>query len=327
LLVTVEMLKSELESLLRHLTDSSTRLSISGLYLLSHITGEEAERLRELWPEIPMRRRRQIVGHLADITEVNFDVDFNAVFRFCLRDEDERVRAQAIEGLWEDNDIALIGPFVRILRHDPSPVVRAAAAMTLGRFILMGELGQIEAAPAALVEQTLLQTIYDWEEVAEVRRRAVESVAYSSELGVQDIIEAAYYDDDEKMRCSAIFAMGRSADPIWRDMVIAELHNPNPEIRFESARACGELEAHAAIPRLAELLEHDPDREVLGAVIGALGRIGGAEARRLLAVCLTIDDEIIHDAASEALEEMLFSGDVTGIPLYGEEEEEDHDWD
>jgi hypothetical protein len=334
-MVIVEMLESELESLLRHLAGDGTRLSISKLYFLSHMTGEEAERLRQLWPEIPLRRRRQIVSHLVDIAEASFEVDFNALFRFCLQDEDEQVRAQAIEGLWEDNDIVLIGPFVRILRDDPSPVARAAAATALGRFVLMGELGQIEAAPAGLVEQVLLQTIHTPEEEVEVRRRAVESIAYSGELGVRDIIETAYYDDNLEMRCSAIFAMGRSADPFWRDLVISELDNPNPGIRFESAQACGKLEARAAIPRLAQLLEEETDREVLEAAIEALGQIGGAEARRLLEACFETDDEVLHDAASAALEELEFSGDLVGIPLYGEEEdydwgdeeEEDYDWD
>jgi hypothetical protein len=323
-MVIVEMIKSEPESLLRHLTDNGTKLSISRLYSLSHMTGEGVSRLRELWPEISTRRRQQIVSHLAEIAEACFEVDFHAIFRLCLRDEDEQVRVQAIEGLWEDEDIALIGPFVRILHYDPSPMVRAAAATSLGRFVLLGELGRIETAPAALVEQALLQTIHTWEEEVEVRRRAVESIAYSGEVGVQDIIEAAYYDDDEKMRCSAIFAMGRSADPIWRDLVIAELDNPNPEIRFESARACGELEARAAVPRLAQLLEQDSDREVLEAVIWALGQIGGAEARRLLEACLATDDEVLQAAASAALEEMELSGDVTSIPLY---DEGDYDWD
>lgn len=323
------MLEAELKSLLQHLVDGSTRLSISKLYFLSNLTGEETRRLRNLWPDLPTQRRRQIVGNLVEIAEDSIEVNFDRIFRFCLQDSDEQVRAQAIEGLWENNDVGLIGPLVHILKQDRFPLVRAAAAATLGRFVLLGELGQIESAPAMLVEQALLQTINSPEEEIDVRRRAIESIAYSSEAGVRDIIEAAYYDEDDKMRCSAVFAMGHSADLFWRDLVITEIDSPDPEMRFEAARASGDLELRAALPHLARLLESESDREVLETAIWALGRIGGNEARRLLETCYYSDDEILGEAARAALEEMeMDDGDLVGFSFYeGEEGEGELDWD
>jgi len=50
----------------------------------------------------------------------------------------------------------------------------------------------------------LLETIHQGAEDLEVRRRAVESIAYSSEPAVAQIIENAYYDENEKMQVSAI---------------------------------------------------------------------------------------------------------------------------
>jgi HEAT repeat protein len=210
---------------------------------------------------------------------------------------------------------------VRLLRDDPSESVRAAAATSLGRFVLLGELEKIEAALAMMVEDALLGAIYDPHETLEVRRRAMESIAYSGQAQVQDIIEMAYYDDEEKMRISAIFAMGRSADPLWHEMVIAELDNPNPEMRYEAARACGELEASAALSALIDLILADPDPEVQEMAIWALGRIGGKEARRVLEACCEIENEALRQAAEEALDELDFLGGHLDLLLF-----ESDDW-
>jgi HEAT repeat protein len=312
---------SEFEELLKKLGDRQTPLSISSLYGLSHLTRAEAQLFQEVWSLVDAGRRQWILQSLVDIAEASFEVDFNPIFRLCLNDEDAVVRSRAIEGLWEDEDLTLAGLLVRLLRDDPSESVRAAAATSLGRFVLLGELEKIEAAPAMMVENALLGAIYDPHETLEVRRRALESIAYSGQAQVQDIIEMAYYDEEEKMRISAIFAMGRSVDPLWHEMVIAELDNPNPEMRYEAARACGELEASAALPALIYLIEADPDPEVQEMAIWALGRIGGKEARRVLEACCESEDEALRQAAEEALDELDFLGGPLDLLLF-----ESDDW-
>lgn len=312
---------SEFEELLRKMRDSQTPLSISSLYGFSDLTRAEAQLFQEVWSLIDAGRRRWIIQSLVDIAEASFEVDFNSIFRLCLNDEDEMVRSRAVEGLWEDEDLTLAGLLVRLLRDDPSESVRAAAATSLGRFVLLGELEKIEAAPAMMVEDALLGAIYDPHETLEVRRRAVESIAYSGQDQVRDIIEMAYCDDEEEMRISAVFAMGRSADPLWREMVIAELDNPNPEMRYEAARACGELEISAALSALVGLIEADPDPEVQEMAIWALGRIGGKEARRVLEACCESEDEVLRQAAEEALDELDFLGGHLDLLLF-----ESDDW-
>jgi len=286
--------------------DGQTPLSISSLYHLSDLTRAEIQLFQEVWPLIDLRRRQWIIQSLVDIAEASFEVNFNSIFRFCLNDEDEVVRSRAIEGLWEDEDLALAALLVRLLRDDPSESVRVAAATSLGRFVLLGELGKIEAAPTMMVENALLGTIHDPHETLEVRRRAVEAIAYSGQAQVRDIIEMAYYDDEEKMRISAVFAMGRSADPVWRELVVGELESPNPEMRYEAARACGELEISDALSTLIDLVETDPDPEVQEMAIWALGRIGGKEARRVLEACCESENEALRQAAEEALDELDF---------------------
>jgi HEAT repeat protein len=312
---------SEFEKLLKKMRDGQTHPSISSLYNLSDLARAEVQLFQEVWSLLDAGRRRWIIQSLVDIAEASFEVNFDPIFRLGLDDQDEVVRSRAIEGLWENEDLALAGLLVRLLREDPSESVRAAAAASLGRFVLLGELEKIGAAPAMMVENALLGAIYDPQETLVVRRRAVESIAYSGQAQVRDIIEMAYCDDEEKMRISAVFAMGRSADPLWHEMVVAELGDPNPEMRYEAARACGELEVLAALSALIGLIEADPDPEVQEMAIWALGRIGGKEARRVLEACCESEDEALRQAAEEALDELDLLGGHFDLFLF-----ESDDW-
>jgi HEAT repeat protein len=89
-------------------------------------------------------------------------------------------------------------------------------------------------------------------------------------------------------------------------------------LRYEAARACGELESVSAIPQLAELLA-DQDREVQEASIWALGQIGGQKARQILeAHYETVDrgDDALREATEEALSELALASGAVQFPLY-----------
>ncbi len=299
---------AELDRILQHLADESQPLKLSTLYTLSGLGREQLLSVQVVFDRLSYERRRGMLRALVELTETAIEVDFAVLFRACLDDEDADVRLLAIEGLWESEDVWLVGELVRLLKSDPHPAVRAAAAASLGRFVLLGELGDIEAAVAASAEQALLEAYFTSEEPLEVRRRALEAVAYSGEEGVGDLIEEAYYQGAEEMRVGAIFAMGRSADQRWCSIVIEELESPSQAVRYEAALACGELELRDAVALLSHLID-DADSEVTNAAVDALGKIGGAEARQILQLCGRSEDEALRAAAEEALEQALWLSD------------------
>jgi len=250
---------------------------------------------------------------LIELTESSFLVDFRTVFRLCLDDEDGEVRALAINGLWEDRDRHLVSLLIRLLGEDPVPEVRAAAAMALGNSVLRGELENW--AQATRVREALFETLASSRELLEVRRRILESLAYASDERVPALIEAAYCDEEAKTRVSALFAMGRSADPRWGPIVLQELHSSDPEMRYEATRACGELQLVQAVPILKEL-SHDPDQEVQESAIWSLGQIGGPQARRTLEACYEQADESIREAIEEALADLSLSDESFGLAYH-----------
>jgi HEAT repeat protein len=308
----------ELQATLDDIGDERSPLSPARLYLLSQLSREELRSFASRWAAIGTMRRREILGALVEIAEANIAVDFDDVFRLALRDDDGEVRALAIDGLWEDESPGLVDTFLEMLSSDPSIAAREAAATGLGRFVLSAELEELDEELGRRIVQALWRVIEDPTEALEPRRRAVEAISFSGEEGIQLLIEEAYRNPVEKMRVSAVFSMGRSADRSWGKTVLGELDSPNPEMRFEAARACGELELKEAVSSLITLIG-DSDREVQQAAISALGKIGGSEARNALRLCCESEDEAIAVAGDEALGELELSAGMFDVLLDDEE--------
>jgi HEAT repeat protein len=221
----------------------------------------------------------------------------------------------AIEGLWEIEDIVMVRPLVCRLCEDEAVQVREAAAMSLSRFALMAEMDRLPSRLSELVWNCLWETVHSLQEDVDVRRRAVESLAYFDRPEVVSVIARAYEDSDSKMRVSAVFAMGRSADDRWGETILHELEQDDDEMRYEAARASGELGLIQAIPLLSRMVA-DPDLEVKLAAVWALGRMGSTEAKRVLEICYEQGDEALQDAAEEALGELDLALGTIEFPLY-----------
>lgn len=313
------------ELLHRLITDPNT-VTGNDLYAFSDLSRQAAETIRQEWLNIPVERRRTVLRELVDFALNDLDWQLGRILRIALNDPDAQVRHTAIEGLWEDPDSDLIGPLIQVLRNDENVDVRAATATALGAYVLAGELDELDAALAMRVEESLLAVLENAEEPVEVQSRALESIAYSGETGVRQLIEDAYYSPEEEMRVSSLVAMGRSADVHWRGYARAELLNPSAAMRAEAARACGELEAKAALRDVLELLA-DEEQTVRLAAIFALGRIGGRDARDALSALSESAEPVEAEAANEALEEMAFYADPNAISLFDESADAEDDWD
>jgi len=296
----------------------------SVLFELTNLHGKTLVLLADAWPSLPVERRQDVVSRLVEMSEADFEVDFSEVFKICLSDDDAQVRAAAIEGLWEVEDVTLIRPLVRALSQDSSELVREAAAISLSRFALSAELGHLPPRLAELVWDTLWQTVHNQGESVDVRRRAIESLAYFDRPEVTQVIERAYRDEESAMRVSAVFAMGRNADEDWSRYVFDELQSYDPEMRYEAARACGELKLAGSVAALSQMTA-DKDPEVKLAAVWSLGQIGGPESRRVLEICVKMGDEALQEAAHAALSELDYMEEAIDLSLYDydlDEEEE-----
>jgi HEAT repeat protein len=291
------------EEIIASLGNPDKSLANSSLAQLSSLSSEELKPLNEAWKTIEPKRRRQIMRRLVELTEDNFELNFDSIFKSRLKDSDEEVRSAAIEGLWESEETSLIDLLIKLLEEDSSEKVQAVAATALGKFALLAELKKLRSSHKSKISQTLLTIINDESKPLEVKRRALEAAAPLSLPQMKQAIMEAYHSNNSKLKISALFAMGRSCNRSWLPILLKELTSIDAEMRYEAAGACGELGEKEAVPYLTELVS-DHDVEVQLAAIKALGKIGASEAKGCLEKCLDDPNESIRQAAEQALYEL-----------------------
>jgi HEAT repeat protein len=297
-----------LDILLEKLSDETRPVRSLDLAELSDLSRAAVGQVRLMWAMLGEERRVELISAMVEQAETNIHLNFHALLRIFLDDPDSRVRRAAIEGLWEDEKTNLIAPLAAILQADPAADVRAAAATSLGRYILLGVLGEIAEHHAQQVETELTDAWFRSGELVEVRRRALEGLAYLNTPAINESIQNAYFDENELMRQSALFAMGRSADRRWARVVLDELSSQEPPMRFEAAVAAGEMGLREAVQPLSRRL-NDADSTVREAATSSLGKIGGPAAKRALENLLGGSDEALAQAAEDALDELSFNAD------------------
>jgi HEAT repeat protein len=286
--------------------------SHAALTFLSDLDSSERSDLRANWASLPTERRRYIVQELVDIAEDNIDLDFRHVFLVALEDRDPEVRTTAVEGLYEDESKLLLGRLLDMLRRDPDQGVREAVAKALGRFTYIAHCTDKLGANGDRLRQVLLDAANDEKEDGDVRRRTIESLGYfHGDREVEELISDAYQSGGTRAE-SALFAMGRSMDERWQQVVLDELESSRPAMRYEAARAAGEMTLAEALPFLTRMVE-DRDTEVRLAAIWSLGQIGGKPAREALLQALNSDEPAVREAAQEAIDEIAFNSNPLDV--------------
>ena len=238
---------------------------------------------------------------LNEASEALFELNYRELGLQCLNDESASVREAAIELLWTDESEQAMRQFIKLAAHDASLSVRASAVKALSRFLLLGEYGDVPEDLAQEAQQLALRLHNDEAESLEIRRRALESLANSSHPLVHDLISKAYADGNHDLKISAIFAMGRSCNRVWREILLDELDSRDNEAVYEAIAACGLIQLEDSVPRIGELALSD-DREIQLTAIWALGEIGGKRAFEILS---HLDEANEDEEAATVIEEAL----------------------
>ena len=297
-----------LEEFIEAVTDPLEEVPTSEFIEISDLSPSELGVFARAWFTMPGERRQWTVSTMVELAEDSPELDFSAVFKMFLRDDDEFVLEKAIEGLWEYEDRSVIPSLLGILQSDRTAAVRAAAAGALGKFSVLIQEGKLLPKDADAIHETLMGVLEDDYEPMEVRRRCLEAVAPFNTEDIEGFVRWAYDSSDLELKCSSIFAMGRTGEISWLPLVIQEMDNEEPSVRYETANACGELGEEDLVPYLVALLQDD-DYQVQLAGVAALGKIGGGMAKRALQRCIQEGDAALEDAAQSALEEIDFLDD------------------
>ena len=308
------------------LRDPDKELTSGGLAQLSGLIDEEQLAFAGAWNDIPATRRLEILTRLSDLADDSAEMDFYSIFCHALHDNEPSVRTQAIQGLWETDDRRTIPRLVERLEQDSSDDVRASAAQVLGHFAALGDSGKLVKRDTDRVWNALIAALEDDDEPLTVRRRALEAIAVFRNPELRSWIQWAYDHAESLLRQSAIYAMGRTCDPVWLDILVDEMESEDSGMRFEAANAARDVGDTSTLPHLAELVA-DLDSQVAMAALQSIAGIGGTKARAILrAYAENADEPAVQEAAAEALEILAAdSADFSMMNVHSELDDEDDD--
>jgi len=303
------------QNVLDALLDESKNLPVRYLHEFSDIDDSPLASLLEIWPRVELKRKLLLLDRLDKLADTDTLVSFDALARALLNDPEAQVRARAIRLLDECEDHHLISKFVHILTTDTDVTCRAEAATALGLFVQLGEFDDIPSQDHHGVEDVLLET-FNSEDESVVRRRALESLGYSSRPEVPVLIDASCKRQNPDWQASALFAMGRSSDERWAVQVLPMLLSENLIVRVAAVEAAGELGLAGARLLLLRLLEEEEDSAVIEAAIWSLSQIGGEDVRIYLESLLeAADDDDQISFLEEALDNLAFTEDLARFDL------------
>ncbi|MBW8010124.1 MAG: HEAT repeat domain-containing protein [Chloroflexi bacterium] len=304
------------QELLDALLDEKKTLQARFLFRLSDLGGGDLEELNAIWDKITIIRRQKLLEDLEMLAESNYLLLFDAVYRLALQGEDPLVRTLGIRAFWGSDEKDLISIFLDFLENDKDTNVRAQAASSLGHYIYLGELEELDEAHWKPIEENLINVL-ESDDHPSVRKRALESLGFSSRSIIQTHIIEAYELGDEEWVVSALLAMSRSASVEWVPYILDKVENPNTEIRAMAAKAAGELGLEDAKPALLIFLEEEENDEVRMAAAWALSEITGEGVQDGLERLLeSAENEDEIDLLESAIENLAFNEEIQSFDLF-----------
>lgn len=294
---------------------------------LSSPTADEAEAFGATWFSLDDGVRQRFAEALSRCTDDDPSLDFLALFTAMLDDELPAVRVLAIGSLADCCDELVANRLLDVLRNDSAAEARAEAAATIGFFIGSVESEDISDTLRRAIGDALLETINTPEEEVTVRQRALEAFAFSEDPYVDEVLEEAYDSDEDEMRASALFAMGRRGEEGWLPTIHRELRNEVETIRLAAICACSEIGSASSIPFLLQVIGEDPEQDVRVAAVLALADFETPEAGRILEDLLESDDVALVSAADEAIDMRTSTFGDEQLPMfdYGPWDDDDLD--
>ncbi|HEY3312778.1 MAG TPA: HEAT repeat domain-containing protein [Anaerolineales bacterium] len=275
----------------------------------SDLGPEDLSAFLEVWPRLPLARKRTLLKNLNERFDEDTLLSFEAIAAELLQDPDVEVRVYALKLLQESIDVRLVPDLIKILESDPQGLPRERAAIVLGQFVRMGEMGDLPAEKRSRVETTLLTAAHDSD--SSVARAALESLGFSNRPEVYELIASAFNRADPLWQASALFAAGRSGDTRWQEQIITGLLSPDAPVRLAAVQSAGELELKTTRKPLLDMLEEEFDDDVFQAIIWSLSQIGGEDVRTYLETLLAdAEDDDLIEYIEDALANLSFTEDM-----------------
>ena len=171
------------QTVLDSLLASSKEFPRQYLGHFSDIHPDELQSVMDVWERVNLSQKLSLLDGLGSLAGKDTLVSFDDFAQAILSDPEASVRIHALRLLGECDDVKLIPTYLEMLKNDSDVGVRAETANLLNLFTDLGELEEIEEDAFAEVMSALLESA-NGEDDARVRRRAIESLGWSSQPSV-----------------------------------------------------------------------------------------------------------------------------------------------
>lgn len=241
-------------------------------------------------------------------------------------DESDRLLAAELAGDFTVINGELVDALLSIVRNGEEPEkLRAKAAISLGPVLEHADTDGFEDDSAAIseamflgIQESLRKLHLDADVPKEVRRRILEASVRAPQDWHQDAIHAAYSNEHEGWRLTAVFSMRWVRG--FEDQILEALRSADAEIHYQAVCAAGSWEVAAAWSHITALVtSRETEKALRLAAIDALASIRPQEAAVVLADLTDSSDEDIVEAACEAM------AVAEGLPDDEFDDEEDQD--
>lgn len=281
------------------------------LHCLDDLRADEQAELAAFWSLVPQARRLRVAVACRELAQDNPAFRGGALFRFLADDADPQVRTVAMDGLGLDPELASLEALLARAKVETDDWVRLAAAETLGRLLLAGELkswpeGMQTAAAARLI---------DWsaEDAPDLVAVTLANLGYCGLEEVRETLAANLLSEWEVRREAALAGIANSTDRSWEPVVLGIWReDPDLDVRAAALRAAGRLGLQGFLDICLNVVEFEEEPKLRLGAIAALGDLGGAVAWRALAYAGETTDEEQRLAVAMALERLETDTDPSG---------------
>ncbi|MXZ40781.1 MAG: HEAT repeat domain-containing protein [Caldilineaceae bacterium SB0666_bin_21] len=281
------------------------------LHCLDDLRADEQAELLEFWSLVPQARRLRVAIACQELAQDHLAFRGGALFRCLANDADPQVRTAAMVGLGLDPDLASLEVLLARAEVEIDDWVRLAAAETLGRFLLAGEL---KSWPKGM-QTAAVARLMDWsaEDASELVAVTLANLGFCGLEEVRATLAANLLSDWEVRREAALVGIANSTDRSWEPVVLGIWReDPDLDVRAAALRAAGRLGLQGFLDICLNVVEFEEEPKLRLGAIAALGDLGGAVAWRALAYASESTDEEQRLAAEKALERLESDTDPSG---------------
>jgi len=224
-------------------------------------------------------------------------------------DASDRLLAAELAGDFTVINDDLVEGLLSVVRNgEESEKLRGRAVISMGPALEYADIdgfddlddGGISEGLFDNIRDSLRKLYMDTGVPKEVRRRILEASVRAPQDWHPDAIRAAYADNREDWKLTAVFCMQFVRG--FEDQIREALNSENEDIHYQAVCAAGNWEVDTAWEHIAGLIvSEETDKELLLAAIDASVGIRPQEAAEILGDLINSDDEDIVDAAYEAM--------------------------